>query len=219
MRRFKSIPLALVIASTSVVVAQRLSVDFTSDAVGEPPPGFAFGHTANVGQPGRWIVRARDGNRVLAQEDTDMTRARFALAIRSDIAASDLDISVRVRPVSGTIDQAGGLVWRYQDQDNYYLVRANALEDNVVSYKVEGGKRTDLPLKAEGRTYGKKVDVPAGQWSVLRVSVAGTVSEVYFNGTKLYEVEDGTFLGAGAVGLWTKADSVTEFDDLTVVRK
>src|SRR5688572_22097337 len=113
MRTFKSILPALLIASASVVVAQTLRIDFAPDAVGEPPQGFAYGYTANVGRPGRWIVRAEDGNRVLAQEDTDTTRARFALAVRPDITATDLDLSVRVRPISGTIDQAGGLVWRY----------------------------------------------------------------------------------------------------------
>jgi hypothetical protein len=110
-------------------------------------------------------------------------------------------------------------VWRYQDEDNYYIVRANALEGNVVLYKVEKGKRTDLPLKGEGRTYGKKTEVPQGTWGSLRVVATGPLFEVYFNGTKLYEVEDTTFAGAGRVGVWTKADSVTHFDDLTVVTK
>ena len=86
-------------------------------------------------------------------------------------------------------------------------------------YKVENGKRTDLPLKGEGRTYGKKVDVPANQWSTLRVVAAGPRFEVYFNGTKLFEVEDSTFTQVGKVGVWTKADSVTQFDDLTIVTK
>ena len=124
-----------------------------------------------------------------------------------------------MRPLAGQVDQAGGLVWRYQNQDNYYLVRANALEGNVVLYKVENGKRTDLPLRAEGRTYGKKGDVPARQWSTLRVVATGSVFEVYFNGAALYEVDDSTFREPGKVGLWTKADSVTQFDDLTVVSK
>jgi hypothetical protein len=89
----------------------------------------------------------------------------------------------------------------------------------VVLYKVENGKRTDLPLKGEGRTYGKKTEVPAGQWSTLRVVASGPRFEVHFNGTKLYEVDDATFDQPGKVGLWTKADSVTQFDDLTVVTK
>jgi len=88
-----------------------------------------------------------------------------------------------------------------------------------VLYKVEKGKRTDLPLKGEGRTYGKKTQVPSGQWSTLRIVAAGPRFEVYFNGNKLYEVEDQTFSQAGKVGVWTKADSVTQFDDLTAITK
>jgi hypothetical protein len=84
---------------------------------------------------------------------------------------------------------------------------------------VEGGKRTDLPLKGEGRTYGKKIEVPAGQWSTLRVVANRRLFEVYFNGAKLYEVEDDIFSAPGKVGLWTKADSVTQFDDLTIETK
>ncbi len=90
----------------------------------------------------------------------------------------------------------------------------------MVLYKVEGGRRTDLPVKGEGRTYGKKAPVPSGAWSTLAVRVRGTLFEVLLDGTKLYEVEDATFAGPGRVGVWTKADSVTRFDDLqlTVVK-
>lgn len=123
---------------------------------------------------------------------------------------------MRFRPVSGRVDQAAGLVWRYEDEDNYYIVRANALEDNVVLYKVENGRRTDLPVRGEGRTYGKPAEVPSGQWSTLRVVATGSLFEVYYNGRKLYEVEDGTFTRAGRVGVWTKADSITHFDNLSV---
>jgi hypothetical protein len=172
-----------------------------------------------VGRPGRWIVQADGTNKVLAQVDPDSTRSRFPVAVLSDVAATDVDLSVRFKPISGRVDQAAGLVWRYLNQDNYYIVRANALEDNVVLYKVDGGKRTDLPLKGEGRTYGKTIEVPAGQWSTLRVVANGGLFEVYLNGAKLYDVEDGTFTKPGQVGVWTKADSVTQFDDLTVVTK
>jgi hypothetical protein len=199
--------------------AATRKVDFTQDTVDQPPRGFEFGHTAGVGKPGSWIVQADGTNKVLAQADPDSTRSRFPVAVLSDGTAADVDLSVRFKPISGRIDQAAGLVWRYQDQDNYYIVRANALEDNVVLYKVDGGKRTDLPLRGEGRTYGKKSDVPANQWSTLRVVANGRLFTVYFNGTKLYDVEDGTFANAGKVGVWTKADSVTQFDDLTVVTK
>jgi hypothetical protein len=207
------------LGATVVVQGASRKVDFSDDAVGRPPKGFEFGYTAKAGAPGRWIVEAEGADKFLAQVDTDDTRARFPVAVVSDISAADIDLSVRFRPISGRVDQAAGLVWRYRDQDNYYIVRANALEDNVVLYKVENGKRSDLPVKGEGRTYGKKTEVPARQWSTLRVVANGRLFEVYFNGTKLYDVEDATFTHPGKVGVWTKADSVTQFDDLTIVTK
>jgi hypothetical protein len=114
--------------------------------------------------------------------------------------------------VSGRVDQAAGLVWRYRDENNYYIVRANALENNVVLYKVQDGRRT--PLGPVGRTddYGVKHPVPAGQWSTLGVSFDDTRFGVTFDGQALFEVIDSTFTDAGSVGLWTKADSVTYFD-------
>ncbi|MGE0705719.1 MAG: hypothetical protein AB7F99_07595 [Vicinamibacterales bacterium] len=215
----KTLAVLFIVGVAVMANAATRTVDFTQDTVDQPPKGFEFGHTANAGTPGRWIVQADGRNKVLAQADPDSTRSRFPVAVVSDVTAVDVDVTVRFKPISGRVDQAAGLVWRYQNQDNYYIVRANALEDNVVLYKVEGGKRTDLPLRGQGRTYGAKSDVPAGQWSTLRVVANGRLFEVYFNGSKLYEVEDGTFTGAGKVGVWTKADSVTQFDDLTVVTK
>jgi hypothetical protein len=215
----KTLAVLFIVGVAVMANAATRTVDFTQDTGDQPPKGFEFGHTANAGKPGRWIVQADGSNKVLAQTDPDSTRSRFPVAVLSDVTAVDVDVTVRFKPISGRVDQAAGLVWRYQNQDNYYIVRANALEDNVVLYKVEGGKRTDLPLKGQGRTYGAKSDVPAGQWSTLRVVANGRLFEVYFNGSKLYEVEDGTFTGAGKVGVWTKADSVTQFDDLTIVTK
>ena len=217
--RFAAFMLMAVVGGGTVATGETRKVDFTGDSVGQAPKGFLFGHTAKVGAPGKWVVQEEGGNKFLAQTDADSTRSRFPVAVLSDITAADVDLSVRFKPVSGRVDQAAGLVWRYRDQDNYYIVRANALEDNVVLYKVENGKRTDLPVKGEGRTYGKKAEVPAAQWSTLRVVASGPRFEVYFNGAKLYEVEDSTFTQGGKVGLWTKADSVTQFDDLTVVTK
>ena len=207
------------LGATVVLQGASRRVDFSDDAVGQPPKGFEFGYTAKTGAPGKWIVEAEGANKYLAQVDADNTRARFPVAVLGDISAADIDLSVRFRAISGRVDQAAGLVWRYRDQDNYYIVRANALEGNVVLYKVEDGKRTDLPVKGEGRTYGKKAEVPAKQWSTLRVVANGRLFEVYFNGTKLYDVEDATFTHSGKVGVWTKADSVTQFDDLTIVTK
>ena len=213
--------LSLLILATSAAVGYAASrtVDFNGDVVGQPPKGFVFGLTAKVGAPGAWVVQTEGANQYLAQTGADATRSRFPVAVASDVSAADVDVSVRFRPISGRIDQAGGLVWRYQNEDNYYLVRANALEDNVVLYKVEGGRRTDLPVKGAGRTYGKAADVPAGQWSTLRVVATGPRFEVSLNGVRLYEVEDATFSAAGRIGVWTKADSVTHFDDLTIVTR
>ena len=192
-------------------------VDFEGDVVGQPPKGLSFGRTGRRGAPGNWVVQAEGTNKVLAQTDPDATRSRFPIAVLTDVTAADVDLAVRFRPLSGRVDQAAGLVWRYRDEDNYYVVRANALEGNVVLYKVANAERTDLPVKGEGRTYGKKADVPKDEWSTLRVVARGSRFEVQFNGTKLYEVEDATFAQAGRVGVWTKADSVIQFDDLTVV--
>jgi hypothetical protein len=136
--------------------------------------------------------------------------------VHAGIKTKDADISVKFKLVAGKKDQAAGLVWRYLDKDNYYVVRANALESNVVLYKVQNGKRQDLPLKGAGRTHGKTAKVPAGQWSTLRVTAKANLFTVYLNGAQLYEVEDTTFTETGKIGLWTKADSVTYFDDLKV---
>jgi hypothetical protein len=209
----------IVVGTILVVHGATRTVDFSNDVAGQAPKGFEFGHTGKVGAPGKWVVQAEGTNKCLAQVDPDNTRLRFPVAVLSDVSASDVDLSARFKPVSGRVDQAAGLVWRYQNEDNYYIVRANALENNVVLYKVEKGRRTDLPVKGEGRTYGKKAQVSSGQWGTLRVVASGSRFEVYFNGSKLYEVEDSTFMQPGKVGLWTKADSVTLFDDVTVVTK
>jgi hypothetical protein len=211
--------MAAVAMCAAVVNAQTRTVTFDQDTVGQQPKSFTFGHTGKVGSPGRWVVQQEGGGKYLAQLDADRTNSRFPVAVLSDLSAADVDVSVRFRPVSGRVDQAAGLVWRFQDEDNYYIVRANALEDNVVLYKVQDGRRTDLPVKGEGRTYGKPAEVPTGQWSTLRVVANGQRFEVYLNGRKLYEVEDATFTRPGRVGVWTKADSVTHFEDLTVTTK
>jgi hypothetical protein len=200
--------------------SSRRVIDFEAGIAGQAPAGFTFPLTGS-GRPGAWSVRRDDSSpdrgNVLAQTDADSTSYRFPLAIFDDVSASDVDISVRFRPISGRVDQAAGLVWRYRDANNYYIVRANALESNVVLYKVENGKRTDLPVKGSGRTYGKKAPVPKNTWSQLGVTVRGQLFTVSLNGQGLYQVEDATFGGAGKVGLWTKADSITYFDDLTIV--
>lgn len=192
-------------------------IDFEGSAAGAPPEGFTFARTGRGG-PGRWevaaVAGAPSGRQVLAQTSTDDTSFRFPVAVVEGFAARDVDVAVRFQTVEGKVDRAAGLVWRYRDPDNYYIVRANALEDNVVLYKVEGGKRTDLDVKGAGRTYGAKAEVPAEGWSELRVIARGNLFTVHLDGRELFQVEDATFGEAGGIGLWTKADSVTRFDDL-----
>jgi hypothetical protein len=190
--------------------------NFDQDEVGKAPKGFSLGLTGK-GKPGVWVVQkdltAPSAPNVLAQTDADPVSFRFPVCVYDGFVATDVDVSVKYRPVSGREDQAAGIVWRYRDQNNYYIVRANANENNVVLYKVENGVRTDLPLVGKGRTYGVKARIPSGEWGTLRVVARGNLFEVYSNGVKLFAVEDRTFPGAGKVGLWTKADSVTLFDD------
>ena len=157
---------------------------------------------------------------VLAQTSTDNTSGRFPLAIYEKVTLTNGSLSVRFKTISGARDQAAGLVWRYKNPDNYYIVRANALENNVVLYKVEGGKRLSLePKGTPSKTYGVKHQVPKQTWSTLRVSFDGARFEVFFGGTKIMDVEDKTFTEAGKVGFWTKADSVTYFDDFQIDKK
>ncbi|MGH9837601.1 MAG: family 16 glycoside hydrolase [Blastocatellia bacterium] len=206
----------------AVTVAAQTKIDFNKDKAGSPPGDFTTALTGQ-GKAGVWTVVKDDASpaqgNVLAQTDADATSYRFPVCVHDKLSAKDADISVKFKAVSGKKDQAAGIVWRYRDKDNYYIVRANALENNVVLYKVQNGKREDLPLKGEGRTYGKKAKVPSGQWNTLRVTAAGNLFTIYLNGEKLYEVEDTSFPDAGKVGLWTKADSVTYFDDLQILAK
>jgi hypothetical protein len=190
---------------------EAITLDFELAAVGELPAGFST-TLMGGGGPAAWRVieyaSAPSGGKVLAQTSTDKTSARFPLCIYERLTAADVEVSVRFKPVSGTVDQAAGLVARYRDKDNYYIVRANALENNVRLYKVERGKRTQFA--------GMDVKVPAKVWQTLTLEVKGTHFRVRLNDTLLFEADDRTFRDAGKVGLWTKADSVSYFDDLTV---
>lgn len=215
---------SVVVFMAGAVAARAQTYGFDAEKAGEPPKGMTCALTGK-GRPGTWKVladqTAPSPPNVLAQTDEDGTSYRFPVCVVDAVTAVDLDLSVRFKPVSGAGDRAAGLVWRYRDQDNYYIARANALENNVVLYKVEKGKRTDLDPRGSGTfAYGKKARVPSGTWSTLRVVAKGAVFETYLDGEKLFEVDDATFTGSGHVGVWTKADSVTYFDDLklTVVK-
>jgi hypothetical protein len=189
------------------------TANFDSDKLGHAPCGWEFAQTGE-GSP-RWTVETDDfapsKPHVLKQSDV----ADYSLCLRQGVEVKDGFVEVRFKPISGEKDQAGGLVWRYPDANNYYVVRANALENNIVPYKVENGKRTPLNIVGRAAGYGVNASVPKGQWSTLRVECSGTRHKVSLSAQPLLEVEDATFPTPARVGIWTKADSVTLFDDFT----
>ena len=195
-------------------------INFDTATPGVVPPGWTVAMTHKGGAP-KWEILKDDSApsqpNVFAQVSKDATGGRFPLAVYESINIKDGTLSVKFKSISGNADQAAGLVWRYKDPDNYYIVRANALENNVVLYKVEKGERVALaPKGTPSKTYGMKHPVPKQTWNTLGLAFHGRVFTVSFGGKKLFEVEDSTFTAAGKTGLWTKADSVTYFDDFQV---
>ena len=185
--------------------------DFDKAKPGALPPGWTGTQTGG-GDP-KWTVE-QDGSapskpNVLKQGG----EAKYPVAVKNDTILRDGYVEVRFKPISGKEDQAAGLVWRYRDSNNYYVVRANGLEGNVVLYKTVNGKRDSLDIVGRKGGYGVKAPVPQGEWSTLRVDFSGSKFTVKLNGKQLFEVEDATFADAVKVGVWTKADSVTLFDD------
>jgi hypothetical protein len=198
-------------------------IRFDRGVPGQLPAGWTVAMTHN-GAPPEWqVVRDDSGGRlrlVLAQTSRDSTAGRFPLAIYEGTSIRDGEVSMAFKAVDGSVDRAAGIVWRYQNPNNYYIARANALENNVVLYKVENGTRLSIAPKGQpSRAYGVKHEIPSGRWNTLRVTFADSAFVVFLNGERLFEVEDGTFTNAGKVGLWTKADSLTYFDDFTVIGK
>ena len=177
--------------------------------VGRPPAGYTFALTGG-GPPPAWVVRAdptAPGGTAIVQESADQTSYRFPLCVSDAPPARDVSAAVAFKTVAGSVDQAAGLVLRYAPE-NYYVARANALEDNVNLFKTVDGKRTKI----------EEVDtkVTAGQWHTLRFTAVGPRLTVALDGKTVINRDDRTFADAGKVGLWTKADSVTEFADLRI---
>jgi hypothetical protein len=198
--------------SASLVLAENgpVTVDLAAVQPGGLPKGFVAARTGH-GAPAAWAVvedpTAR-GGRALAQTSTDRTDYRFPLAISQNVSAANLEITVRFKAVSGQVDRAGGIAVRLADPNNYYVVRANALEDNVNLYRVLKGVRTQIR--------GMRTKVISGEWHTLGLRAEGDRFAVTFDGKPLFTAEDRTFTEPGKVALWTKADSVTRFDDLTI---
>ena len=196
----KQVMTALVLVVWAVSAAEGAGM-FEGDAVGAPPAGWTCGVTGK-GAP-RWVVATdkEAPGKVLLQSGS----GTFPWCIKDGTALEHGFVEVKFKPISGREDQAGGLMWRWKDGNNYYVARANALENNVSLYYTENGQRRTI----------KYVDAPVGKnsWHTLHVEFHGRHIVVALNGKTYIELDDDHISGSGAVGVWTKADSVTAFDD------
>jgi hypothetical protein len=188
------------------------AISFESSQIGAAPEGWTATLTGS-GDP-KWTVEsdetAPSKSKVLKQSG----RATFPLLLKNDSNIKDGFIEVKFKAVAGSQDRAAGIVWRARDANNYYVLRANALEDNVVLYKTVNGVRSALDIIGRKGGYGVEERVPANTWHSLRVDFKAARFTASFNVKQLFEVEDSTFPASGKVGLWTKADSVTLFDEV-----
>ena len=189
------------------------AISFESNQIGAAPEGWTSTLTGS-GDP-KWTIEsdetAPSKSKVLKQSG----RATYPLILKNDTNIKDGFVEMKFKAIAGSQDRAAGIVWRAKDANNYYVTRANALEDNVVLYKTVNGVRSALDIVGRKRGYGIGIKVPSNTWHTLRVDFKASRFSVSFNGNQLFEVEDSTFTDAGKVGLWTKADSVTLFDEVT----
>jgi hypothetical protein len=182
---------------------------FDKAPAGSPPPEWTCGVTGR-GSP-IWTIEADPSApsrpNVLKQSGS----GAFPWCVKNDVSIADGFVEVKFRPLSGNEDQAGGVVWRWKDGDNYYVARANALEDNVSLYYTEHGRRITI----------KYVDAPVAknQWHILRVEFSVKEIKVLLDGKQYIETQDDHISGIGSVGVWTKADSITAFDDFSFAGK
>jgi hypothetical protein len=184
-------------------VASNSMINFDKTSVGQLPDGWVGGVTGQ-GTP-KWSVEA---DTTAPSQPNVLKQSGFGTypwCVKKDVLLKDGFVEVKFKPISGNEDQAGGLIWRWQDGDNYYITRANALEDNVTIYHTVHGSRSAFK--------NVNIKVASNQWHTLRVDFVGNQFKVRFDGKVAIEATDDSFKEAGAVGVWTKADSVTLFDD------
>jgi len=201
----KTLSLTIMAMTTATGLAVAETVNFDDMKAGAPPPGWTATQTGSGSA--KWSVE-KEGSapskpNVLKQSG----QATFPVCFKNDTNLKDGFVEVKFKPVSGREDQAGGVIWRVRDANNYYISRANALEDNVTIYHTIGGKRVAF------KSINTKVK--SGVWHTLRVDFEGNKFTVTFDGNKVIEATDQSFQNAGKVGVWTKADSVTLFDDFS----
>ena len=204
----------LAIALTALAMAttplHAKTITFEKDAVGSPPQDFDFWRTGEGG-PGRWAVvkdETAQGGVALEQTNTERTDYRFPLAIYKPFSGSDVNVETHFKPIAGRVDRAGGIAVRLTTPSDYYVVRANALENNVRFYRVVKGNREQLA--------GFNTKVMSNDWHTLGLRAEGERFTVSFDGKQLFTATDDTYKDPGKVALWTKADSITRFDRLDV---
>jgi len=189
---------------------EPVTINFAAAEPGKLPPDFSTELTGGGG-PISWVVRdapaAPGGGRTLVQESADDTSYRFPLCLYDKLIARDVAVEVSYKAIAGKVDQAGGIVLRY-NPENYYIARANALEDNIDLFMTVRGKRSKIEEAP--------VKVTPGEWHTLRFEAKGPHLAVAFDGKTVIEKDDSTFAGPGKVGLWTKADSVSAFANLKI---
>ncbi len=174
--------------------------NFDNDEVGKLPADW----TPAVST---WIIAADGTNKAMKQTGKS-EGDKFNICVNNKLKYQDLEIEVRIKALEGEEDQGGGLVWRYQDAKNYYITRANPLENNFRVYKVVNGNRKQMQ--------SANLKLKSGEWLTIKVIASGNKIECYFNGQKLLSRTDDTFPSAGLVGFWSKADAVSLFDDLKI---
>jgi hypothetical protein len=191
--------------TTAISLAAAETVNFDGMKTGAPPPGWSATQTGSG--TAKWSVEKDDSAPSKPNILKQSGQATFPVCIKNDTNIKDGFVEVKFKPVAGKEDQAGGVIWRVQDANNYYISRANALEDNVTIYHTINGKRVAFK--------NINIKVTSGSWHTLRVDFKGNKFTVTFDGNKVIDATDESFANAGKVGVWTKADSVTLFDDFT----
>ena len=185
--------------------------NFDKDEVGKAPSGWRAAETRGTGKVGKWGVAtdpSAPSRPNVLELDAQADDQTYNLLVAEKSSYKDLDLRVRIRANRGKEDQGGGLIWRCKDENNYYICRINPLEGNFRVYKVAKGKRTQLE--------SAKLETKSGQWYEVRAVMAGDKIECYVDGKKYLDAKDETFRDAGKVGLWTKADASSSFDDVVV---
>ena len=205
-----TLPLALgAVVTRAETTSSAPAWNFDREQPGTLPSEFSIGTMFDGRPAGDWQVlatdRAKSPPHVLAQLMGKGAEHAYKVALIKDAIASDLNLEVSFLPIQGRADMGGGLIWRAANDRNYYLARANPLEQNIRVYRVEKGIRHLL------ENFNQTIDVR--QWHTLRVTHQGCRVNIFYDNKQVLDLCDKTF-HAGMIGLWTKSDAVTYFDDL-----